>query len=108
MKPNPIDFDKVWIAFDDIHNNMAVLATMISIFLLYLLVIIWARRADIRDRDSQVMTNECQVFTAGGHTGPLNVLTCAFQNQLAFRPNEAIYLFIYLFFYVIFSLLTPN
>ena len=55
MKPNPIDFDKVWIAFDDIQNNMAVLATMISIFLLYLLVIIWARRADIRDRDSQVI-----------------------------------------------------
>lgn len=58
VKPNPIDFDKVWIAFDDIHNNMAVLATMISIFLLYLLVIIWARRADIRDRDSQVMTRK--------------------------------------------------
>ena len=85
MKPNPIDFDKVWIAFDDIHNNMAVLATMISIFLLYLLVIIWARRADIRDRDSQVMTNECQLFTASGyiyfnngHIGSLNFPTCAF------------------------------
>jgi len=74
VKPNPIDFDNVWISFGDIHDNMAVLATVISIFLLYLLVIIWARRADIRDRDSQVMTNECRLFTARGHTGPLNVL----------------------------------
>lgn len=58
VKPNPIDFDKVWIAFSDLHNNMAVLATMISIILFYLLVIVWSRRADIRDRDSQViMTN---------------------------------------------------
>ncbi|KAJ7381777.1 hypothetical protein OS493_039070 [Desmophyllum pertusum] len=32
---------------------MAVLATMISIILFYLLVIVWSRRADIRDRDSQ-------------------------------------------------------
>lgn len=58
VKPNPIDFDKVWVAFADIHNNIAVLATIVSIFLLYLLVIIWARRADKRDQDSQVMSNK--------------------------------------------------
>lgn len=103
MKPNPIDFDKVWIAFDDIHNNMAVLATMISIFLLYLLVIIWARRADIRDRDSQVMTNECQVFTASGHIGSLNVPTCTF--HWLFVETK---LLVYLFIYTIFSFLIQN
>ena len=43
-------------------------------FLLYLLVIIWARRADIRDRDSQVMTSECRLLTARGHTVKCNVL----------------------------------
>ena len=93
MKPNPIDFDNVWISFNDIHNNMAVLATVISIFLLYLLVIIWARRADIRDRDSQVMTNECQLFTARGHTGALNVLTCASPYQLASRPTKLLIIY---------------
>ena len=105
MKPNPIDFDKVWIAFDDIHNNMAVLATMISIFLLYLLVIIWARRADIRDRDSQVMTNECQVFTASGHMY-CRAVKCSyvcFLVSTGFSSKLS-----YLFIYVIFSLLTPT
>lgn len=58
VKPNPIDFDTVWVAFADIHNNMAVLATMISIFLIYILVIVWARRADTRDRDAQVTISE--------------------------------------------------
>ena len=95
MKPNPIDFDKVWIAFDDIHNNMAVLAIMISIFLLYLLVIIWARRADIRDRDSQVMTNECQLFTASDHIGSLNVPTCAF--SFTDFSSKLSYLFVFSF-----------
>lgn len=55
VKPNPIDFDTVFVAFADIHNNMAVLATMLTLFLLYLLVIVWARRADLRDRDTQVV-----------------------------------------------------
>lgn len=54
MKPNPIDFDKVWYAFADIHNNVAVLVSIVSVFLLYLLVIIWARRADRKDHTSQV------------------------------------------------------
>ena len=56
VKPNPIDFDTVWVAFADIHNNIAVLATIIAVFLFYLVVVVWARRADIRDRDSQVIT----------------------------------------------------
>lgn len=55
VKPNPIDFDTVFVAFADIHNNMAVLATMLTLFLLYLLVIVWARRADLRDHDTQVV-----------------------------------------------------
>ena len=54
---------------------MAVLATMISIFLFYLLVIIWARRVDIRDRDSQVMTIECDLFIGSGHKRALNVIS---------------------------------
>lgn len=51
VKLNLIDFDKVWIVFDDIYNNMVVLVIMISIFLLYFLVIIWVWRVDIRDCD---------------------------------------------------------
>lgn len=58
MKPNPIDFGTVWVAFADIHNNIAVLATIIAIFLLYLIVIVWARGADLRDRNSQVVITE--------------------------------------------------
>ena len=54
VHPNPIDYDKVWIGLKDIKNNSAILATMITVFLLFLLVLIWARRADTREINLQV------------------------------------------------------
>ena len=49
MAPNPIDFDYVFANFTDIEDNFAVLATCIALFLLYGVLLVSARRADIAD-----------------------------------------------------------
>ena len=49
MAPNPIDFDYVFANFADIEDNFAVLATCISLFLLYGVLLVFARRADKAD-----------------------------------------------------------
>ena len=49
MAPNPIDFSVVLARLPDIANNFAVLATICSIFALYFLCLIYARRADKKD-----------------------------------------------------------
>ena len=49
--PNPIDFDKVFVEFTRLGEtgNVAVLITICVVFLLYFVVIVFARRADKRD-----------------------------------------------------------
>ena len=49
--PNPIDFDKVFTEFTRLGEtgNIAVLVTVTSVFLIYLLLVVFARRADRRD-----------------------------------------------------------
>lgn len=49
--PNPIDFDKVFTEFTRLGEtgNIAVLVTVTSVFLVYLLLVVFARRADKRD-----------------------------------------------------------
>ncbi|KAL9954036.1 hypothetical protein ACROYT_G041524 [Oculina patagonica] len=51
IAPNPIDFDKVITEFSRLGEtgNYVVLATVCSIFGVYLLVLIWARKADMLD-----------------------------------------------------------
>ena len=48
VAPNPIDFDKVFAGFANLASsgNISVLATVVSMFLLYLIAIVFARRAD--------------------------------------------------------------
>ena len=50
--PNPIDFDKVFVEFTRLSEtgNVAVLATIICVFILYFVTIVLARRADNRDK----------------------------------------------------------
>lgn len=51
MAPNPIDFDKVWENFGNLAEtgNFVVLATVCSIFGVYLIGLVFARRADKED-----------------------------------------------------------
>ena len=51
VAPNPIDFDKVFLAMSQLSvtGNVAVLATIISIFLVYFIAVVLARRADKQD-----------------------------------------------------------
>ena len=51
VKPNPIDFDKVLVEFRKLDDtgNVAVIVTVMGAFMVYLLVLFVARRADKRD-----------------------------------------------------------
>lgn len=51
--PNPIDFDKVFAEFGRLaeSGNISVLVTICSAFLLYLIAMVFARRADKSDED---------------------------------------------------------
>ena len=48
ISPNPIDFDKVLIEFKRLEEtrNVAVIASVVVVFLIYVIVVIFARRAD--------------------------------------------------------------
>ena len=52
--PNPIDFDKVFVEFTRLgeSGNIAVLVTIAVLFLLYFVLIAFARRADKRDENA--------------------------------------------------------
>ena len=51
IAPNPIDLDKVFTEFTRLGEtgNYLVLVTVCAIFGVYLLVLIWARKADVLD-----------------------------------------------------------
>ena len=51
MAPNPIDFDNVFIEFDRLPEtgNVAVTVAVSCVFGLYLLLLVWARKADVQD-----------------------------------------------------------
>ncbi|XP_028399329.1 LOW QUALITY PROTEIN: polycystic kidney disease protein 1-like 2 [Dendronephthya gigantea] len=49
VAPNPIDFDSVFSNFGSLSNNVAVLALISTILGLYIIGVIWARRADKKD-----------------------------------------------------------
>ena len=57
--PTPIDFDKVFMELSRLGEtgNVAVLATIISIFLLYIIAVVLARRGDKRD-ELKVLNNQ--------------------------------------------------
>ena len=48
---NHIDFDKVFIEFDRLPDigNMAVIVAVSCVFGIYLLLLVWARKADMQD-----------------------------------------------------------
>ena len=52
VAPNPIDFGKVFVEINRLDRNgsIAVLSTIVALLLLYVVVMIIARRADNRDK----------------------------------------------------------
>ncbi|XP_031571405.1 polycystic kidney disease protein 1-like 2 isoform X3 [Actinia tenebrosa] len=52
VAPNPIDFDQVWAGLTSIGEtkNFVVLATLCTIFCLYIVTVVFARRADRNDK----------------------------------------------------------
>ena len=51
LAPNPIDFDKVIIKFDRLPDtaNVTVITVVSCAFGLYMLLLVWARKADMQD-----------------------------------------------------------
>ena len=51
MAPNPIDFDKVFTEFDRLPEtgNVDVIIAVSCVFGFYLLLLVWARKADKKD-----------------------------------------------------------
>jgi hypothetical protein len=49
VPPNTIDFKTVFTKFKTLHENAVVFITVIVIFGLYILAVIWARRQDQND-----------------------------------------------------------
>lgn len=54
VAPNPIDFDKALTAFGDIASNPVVFATVLAIFGLYFVGVIWARWRDKKDLEKVI------------------------------------------------------
>ena len=54
--PNPIDFDKVFAEFGNLSEsgNISVLVTAACAFLIYFVILIFARRADKRDENKVI------------------------------------------------------
>ena len=51
VKPNPIDFDQVLVEFKRLADtgNVAVIVTVVVVFLCYVFVIVFVRKADQQD-----------------------------------------------------------
>ena len=64
VAPNPIDFDKVWDAFSNIHEtkNFLVLGTVCAIFGLYVIATVFARRADRNDFQKVSISSKEKLF----------------------------------------------
>ena len=64
IAPNPIDLDKVFTEFTRLGEtgNYMVLVMVCSIFGVYLLVLIWARKADMLDERKVRFTFRCKLL----------------------------------------------
>ena len=55
VAPNPIDFSKALSGFGDIASNPVVFATVVTIFGLYFVGVIWARWRDKKDLEKVIL-----------------------------------------------------
>lgn len=70
VAPNPIDFDQVWLAMKNIgqSKNFVVLSTICTMFALYFVAVILARRGD--KNDELKVRNVILSFTSAKKLGP--------------------------------------
>ena len=68
--PNPINFDKVFVEFTRLSEtgNVAILATIVCVFILFFVTIIFARRADNRDQNRVSALGQTRVQGSTGET----------------------------------------
>ena len=59
MTPNTIDFDQVQLGFKSINDpgDVPVIVAVLLVFLLYLIAVVFARRADKRDLEEVRLLN---------------------------------------------------
>ena len=71
VAPNPIDFDKVWAEFGNLaeSGNFVVLVTVCSIFGLYFVGLVFARKADKKD-EKKVSYSKCKDSLKPFNVGP--------------------------------------
>ena len=64
--PNTLDFDVVFNELTRLHEtgNIGVLSAIVTVLLLYLLVVVFARRADKRDKAKVKIESLCQLSLA--------------------------------------------
>ncbi|XP_022808988.1 polycystic kidney disease protein 1-like 2 [Stylophora pistillata] len=82
VAPNPIDFDKVLTEFTRLEEteNYVVLATVCSIFGVYVLVMIWARKADLKDERKLGPTVHVKPTENGTYKYEFTVVTGVWRN----------------------------
>ena len=64
MKPNKLDFDVVFFELTRLHEtgNIAVMSILTAVVMMYFVVVIFARRADKRDKSKvRVKTFSCPI-----------------------------------------------
>ena len=64
VAPNPIDYGAVLAGFSSMFEtgNVTVFLFILSMFLIYALVLTWARRADKRDMEQVITSNKAVAF----------------------------------------------
>ncbi len=77
MAPNPIDFNSVFNNFGSLQDNVAVLALISTILGLYILGVVWGRRADKRDILMVIIIIDC--------------INCFLEEKLQVRLNPSFF-----------------
>ena len=88
VAPNPIDFDKVFIEFDRLPEtgNVAVMIAVCCVFGLYLLLLVWARKADLQDALKVGILSDIEMSVFVSFTG-LNVSSSEYKRDIQFYKH---------------------
>ena len=95
VAPNPIDFDAVFKGFADIGSNPAVFATVITIFGLYIIGVMWARWKDKKDLQKVMYFSKQDAILASTRDSKSSInffqITKEFSLGIQFQKNGVIH-----------------
>eukprot|EP00111_Clytia_hemisphaerica_P007273 TCONS_00021135-protein len=78
VAPNPIDMDQVFAGLKNLGDNLGVLMVIITLWLLYVILLVWAKRKDRKDMvDEQMIVVDCTKSEPIEQTVLLNIVTGA-------------------------------